>query len=138
MEYQISKESAQEQIDLLLNTSAVNVDDIESDILKNALKSSINVLINAIRRGLLEIAIDDDGNMKIIQILSRNNNKPITYKEMTGQAKIIMGKIADDNSYERAYTLLGYLSGLGIEAIRTFKEPDLGIAECLSAVFLGI
>ena len=116
----------------------VEIEDITDEATRNGLLSSLNVLKRAVRKGLLEISLSKTGDLKIIQNLQKNPGKNIEYKEMTGEAKIIMGKASDDNNYEKAYTLLGYLSGLGIDGIKKLKAIDLSIAECLSAVFLGI
>jgi hypothetical protein len=138
MEYKISEESAQIQIDILTGAGVVEIDDITDKATREGLLSSLNVLRRAVRMGLLEISLSEDGSLKIIQNLSRIPDKSINYKEMTGEAKLIMGKASDDNNYEKAYTLLGYLSGLGIDGVKQLKSVDLQIAECLSAVFLGI
>ncbi|MCK5219322.1 hypothetical protein KAR10_07365 [bacterium] len=137
-DYKISLESAQIQIDLLMDFGAVQVEDITSEVLRNAIKSSLNVLRRVIRRGLLEIVVDEKGDLKITQKLARSPETEIVYKEMDGQAKLTMGKVPDDNSYGRAYALLGYLSGLGSDGIARLKGLDLSVAECLGAVFLGI
>ncbi len=135
--YKISEESAQVQIDLLLDCGAVEIEDITSEDLKHAISSSLNVLRRAVRRGLLEIKIEN-GDTQIIQHLIKIPGKSITYKEMDGQAKIEMGKVTEDNPYYKAFALLGFLSGLGADGIAKLKGADLSLAESLSAVFLGI
>jgi hypothetical protein len=136
--YKISEESAQEQINIFTDAGMVEIDDITDHATREGLLSSLNVLKRAIMRGFLEVSLSKNGELKVIQNLQRNPDKTIEYKEMTGEAKIIMGKASDDNNYEKAYTLLGYLSGLGVDGIKKLRGIDLSIAECLSAVFLGI
>lgn len=138
MEYKLSESSAQKQIDILTNAGVVEIEDITDEATRNGLLSSLNILKRSVRKGLLEIGISKEGELKIIQNLQKGNGKSIEYKEVTGEAKLIMGKASDENNYEKAYTLLGYLSGLGIDGIKKLKGIDLSIAECLSAVFLGI
>lgn len=138
MEYKISEESAQKQIDALTDVGLVEIEDITDEATRNGLSSSLNVLKRAIMRGLLEVVISKEGELKITQILGKGKGKSIEYREMTGADKLLMGKASDNNPYEKAYTLLGVLSGLGIDGIKKLKGIDLSIAECLSAIFLGI
>jgi hypothetical protein len=138
MEYKISKESAQEQLALFVDSGVTELEDITDDAARKGIEVAHNGLRRAIRRGLLEISVDKEANLIIIQHLVRSTVKTITYKEMTGEAKLQMAKVANNDNYSRMYAILGYLSGLGIDAIKLLKGVDLSVAECLSAVFLAL
>jgi hypothetical protein len=135
----ISEENAEKQIALLTGDNII-YDSLEDSDLKEALENSLNVLKSAIMRGFVEIKLDKNQDIETIQYLQRPRGdvKEIKYKECDAEAKLYMGKHSNDNSYEKSYQLLGYLSGLGIDGIKKLRRPDDSIAECLSAVFLGI
>ncbi len=139
--YKLSEESAQEQIKLLSDMGLVNVEDVEPGAILHALLSSLNTLRSAIRVGALEIKVitkDNNKELQVVQYLTRIKEQSITYKEPDGQAMLYIGKIENDNNYERSYSLLGYLSGLGMDVFLKLRGLDKKIAECLSLVFLGV
>jgi len=129
----LSEESAQEQLNQLLDYYEIDFDDIPTDQ-KNSFDMIGKKLVKFIRQGRLEIKIED--GIQCIQTL-KNGSTVITYKELTGKAKTAMGTKSAEDGNGRIYALMGALSD-GEAAIMQLKGPDLSLAECLGAVFLAV
>ena len=132
-EMKLSEESAQEQLNQLLDYYEIDFTDIPTDQ-KNAFDMIGKKLVKFIRQGRLEIKIED--GIQCIQTL-RNGTTTIEYKELSGKAKSAMGTKSAEDGNGRIYALMGALSD-GEAAIIQLKGPDLSLAECLGAVFLAV
>lgn len=132
-DYKISEESARAQLDELYTYYEINFDDMP-DSLKDALKATDRKLVKAVRLGRIEIGSDGNGTIQVIQIL--RNGETLTYREIDGKAKVAMGGKDENDSYGKAYALMGSLSGVGEAGIQQLKSHDLSVVECLGTVFL--
>ena len=129
----LSEDSAQEQLNRLLDYYEIDFDDIPSDQAKS-FEMIGKKLVKFIRQGRLEIKTED--GIQCIQTL-RNGTTIITYKELNGKAKTAMGTKSAEDGNGRIYALMGALSD-GETMITELKGPDLSLVECLGAVFLAV
>jgi len=135
--YQFSEETAANELRALFDYYEIDLDEIEDETMRNAIKQGYDRLIKAVRLGRLTIVTDDKQGIVITQKL-RSSGTEINYREIDGAAKTAMaGKKADDH-YGKAYALLGHLSGLGENAIKSLKGVDLSLAEVLGLIFLSV
>jgi hypothetical protein len=129
--YKISGEVAQEEVRRLLDFYESDYTDLPEER-QRAVEEVLNGVEKGFRMGRLEIKEADDG-LHVIQHLK--NGSSLEYRPVTGKLKPKLDA-AGDGIYRRMYLLLGYLSGLGEDAIMNLKGPDLRLAEQLSALFL--
>jgi hypothetical protein len=127
----ISEESAQEQIKALCEHYDVNINDILKEQ-EFAVDQALSKLLIAFKAGRLEIK-DDDKGFSVIQYLKDGDT--ITYRELAGRDKARLGDIGD-NPIKYVHRLLGFLCGLGEDAIGKLTGPDLKAAEGLGQYFL--
>lgn len=134
--YKISEESALVQVRELLDFYRVDIDEIEDPQQQSSLALALNRLARAYRRGALE-NLHADGRFKIVQHLEAptGDAKEIVYDELQGKHKTAMDGLPAQAYVARQQTLLGSLSGLGADAIRSLRSVDLSTAECLAFVF---
>ena len=132
--YILSKDSAKNELQKMLDYYEIDIDEIEDKKLKDAIKSGYDRLIKAVRLGRLEVKTDNE--IKVIQTL-RNDTK-IEYREIDGKAKVQMAGKKEDDYYGKSYALMGSLSGLGENAISQLKGVDLSLAEVLGMIFLSV
>jgi hypothetical protein len=91
-------------------------------------------LVKALQKG--KLVFDDSDGFQVTQ--TTRTGTVIKYSEITARHKLQMTKLGGDDSIERLYALLGSMSGLGADAIKQLKGPDLPIAEGLAALFLDL
>ena len=132
-ESKVSAEAAREQLDVLYSYYEIDFDDMPEK-LGEALKATDRKLVKAVQKGRIEIGTDDNGIIKVTQHI--RNGEPLEYREIDGSAKIAMGGKDENDSYGKAYALMGSLCGLGETAITQLKSHDLSVVECLGTVFL--
>lgn len=131
--YIMSEESAEEQIEVLLEHYEVNFErkfEAGSDELLafNSLKSD---MVEGIRRG--KISFDDENGFAVVQKLQTGTI--IKYKELDGNSKVMMGKYKSHT--QKVYALLAAMSGdLDVLDIRLFKGPDNTRAELIGNFLL--
>jgi hypothetical protein len=111
------------------------IDEFENKDQQELFDSAKSKIVKAIIRGRLEIS-EVEGEFLIIQTTRKGQR--ITYREIDGQAKMESDKAGDGQNHGRIYSLLGYLSGDGQDAIKQLKGPDLSLAENLGAAFLAV
>ncbi len=127
--YVMSEESAEEQMDVLLDYYEVNPDKKypeDSDELKafNSLKAD---MVDGVRRG--KIYFEDDENGFII-IQKLKSGTPVKYYEIDGNSKVMMGKYI--NHTQKVYALLAAMTkDLDHLNIRKFKGPDSSRADLI-------
>jgi hypothetical protein len=92
-------------------------------------------ILRAIRRGLIEIGTDTDGNIKVTQNIAEDK---IDYAVIAGKHKVAMKDKSDTDNYGKIYALMGSLSGLGETAIQKLKGVDLGLVESLGGFYLQV
>ena len=134
--YILSKDSAENELNKMLDYYEIDIKEIEDKDLKRAILQGRDRLIKAVRLGRLKIDTTD-GQIKITQTL-RSNGDTIEYREIDGQAKAAMSGKSDGDNYGRAYALMGSLSGLGETAITKLKGVDLSLVEVLGLIFLSV
>lgn len=136
----ISKETAEGQIDFLMKYYDIDQDDIKNERQENIYDKTYRKLTKAIQEGLLEIKNEDETPI-VYQYLKKppqNMDPQIRYREISGQAKVAMKGIKEEDAYNRLYAFLGGLSGLGSNVFTKLKGRDLGIAEYLAWLFLQV
>lgn len=132
MKYKISKEVAEEQLNIFLDHYELDIDeDIASETSRDAVKSSVKRIIKGIRSGRVEITNDD--GLKIVQIVGEEK---LVYKPLDGKCKVLTDKY--DGNYAKIYALAGYLNDLGLEGMKNLKDLNLSIAESIGMLFLQI
>ena len=132
-EYKISVESAREQLDALYEYYEIDFDALPKDLGK-ALRATDLKLLKSVRLGRVEIGTDEKNIIKVVQNI--RDGEPLIYREIDGKAKLAMGNKDENDSYGKAYALMGSLCGLGETAIIQLKSHDLSVVECLGTVFL--
>lgn len=133
----ISKESAQQVFDGILDYYDIDFEDIVNDQGKEGAKTLQNKFIRAIMKGRVETNMSDDPKkgFQIIQHLS--TGKSITYNEYNATAAEESDK--GKGSSEMQYRLLASLAGKGIPYIKNssiFRGPDVKLAEYIAVIFL--
>ena len=131
LEYKLSAESAEAELDKLLEYYEIDIDDLPVESI-SGIKAVLKKMVKFIRLGRLEIKIED--GIQCIQTL-RDSEATITYKELTGKAKTAMGTKEMADQHGRIFALLGALSD-GEAVVLKLKGPDLSLAECLGGLFL--
>ena len=138
--YLLSEENAQKQVDLLFEWYGRKWETLDKDQ-QTALSSHCIALVNAIRKGHLEIKKDQD-ELKIHQTLLMGYSKlsdmaELNYKEVNAKAKRMIPDPSDDcNHYSRIYSLIQYLTGLSKAQFDSLRSEDLRVAEALGSLFL--
>jgi hypothetical protein len=134
--YKISAEVAREELDKLFDYYDLDPSDITDDKQLSAFEGAQAKLIKVMRLGRLEIVEE----CNIVQTLKNPGTDggavTVTYGELSGRAKMEMGKKSETDHHGRMYALLGSLSGLGDAGIAKLKGADLSVAECLGLVFM--
>lgn len=130
----ISREVAEEQLDLFLDYYDLEIDDFANEAMKEQFETSCNKLIKAIMKGHLEVKEDSD--LYVTQIL--RNGESMNYAVVSGKHKIAMKGKKDTDGYGKIYTLIGSITSLGETAISKLKGVDLSIAECLGFLYLQV
>lgn len=129
-EFQISKETAEKQLETLM-------DYYEIEAPEGAQKESFNQarakVVKAIRAGRLEITKDPSGALSIVQTVA--GNRQLVYAELVGTHRVEAGKV-EENGYERIYALVASMVSLPITAISGLGAKDLGAVEGLGLLFL--
>lgn len=133
----ISRESAEIQLNLLLDYYDLDKNDIEIEEGPEAVQTLINGLIRSIQKGRLEISLDTDGRLVISQHLKfpPGDIDVINYEIVGCKAKLAMDRVKSNKPVERQLTFMGSLSGLGREGIAKLVGVDMGTMERLSTLF---
>lgn len=132
--FKLSVESAKNELNKMIEYYEIEIDEIEDENLKKGIQQSYDRAIQAVRRGRLQIKIEN--GIKIIQTTKKG--EIVEYREIDGDAKSAMDGHPAEAYYRRAYALLGALSGLGETAIKKMKGVDLSLAEVLGLLFLAV
>lgn len=132
-EFILSHDAARDQIDIFLDYYDIDLDDLPEKQAE-AVEASVTRIIKGIRRGKVEIKEED--SLTITQHL--RNDKTIIYGEISGRSKIAMGGKRENDHHGRMYALCGSLTGLGEAGILKLKGADLGLCECIGALFLQV
>lgn len=136
-EYKLSQESAWAELRKLIDFYEINLQNIALENGEDAFKTLQNVILDNIRRGVIEID-DSDNTLKVTQHLKRppGDVKEIVYGEMTGKQRLAAEK-AKGGGYQKACAYLGSLSGLGADAFELLKQVDWKVADALLTYFLA-
>lgn len=144
MDFKLSEEVAQEQLNLLLEFYAIEVADVqdlqayyaEDDAVQKAIRGSCDRLKRFIRMGLLEIT--DENGLTVIQRLRCpvGEMSAVSYRIIDGMAKQEMRHARENDFYGKIYYLMGALSKTPANVIAKFRAVDSSVVECLGAVFL--
>lgn len=135
--YKLSADTAKAELEKLFDYYELDIDEIEDETMRNAIRQGYERLVKAVRLGRLEIGADDKNGIQVMQTLRRGGD-PIIYREIDGNAKTAMAGKKTDDHYGKAYALLGSLSNLGETAIKNLKGVDLSLAEVLGLIFLSV
>lgn len=133
-ESKISIENANEILKRLTDYYEIDIEAIEDEKLKTAIKQGYDRAIQAIMKGRLQVK--NENGLKVIQ--TTKSGQVVEYREIDGNAKAAMDGHPSEAYYRRAYALLGALSGLGETAIKNMKGVDLSLAEVLGMLFLAV
>lgn len=133
---QISLESAERQMDELLDYYEIEKEHIVNEHGKDAIQTIYNRLVGSIQNGRLEIKQTEEG-LLIIQHLKHapGDVSSITYHEITAEAKLAMDGHGDNKGFTKMHALMGALSKLGPSAMKQLRGVDQGIMERLALVF---
>lgn len=138
-DYLLSEESATEQLVDLLTYYDIDVvrltagDSKEERQAASGLEKSLDSVVDAIRRGVLEVKRDDVGKLTVIQKLKGGSE--LTYAEVAAKHKLAMERFDANAGYSRIYAFMGALCGIGKTGIEKLPPQDLGIVEVLGTVF---
>ena len=133
----ISEESANEQLETLMNFYDIDKDDIEIEEGPEAVQTLINGLIRAIRKGRLEIKTDSDSQLLVTQHLQHapGDVSTIEYKVVGQIARLAMDRVKSTKEQERMCAFMGSLSGLGVQGISSLVGADMGTMNRLATLF---
>jgi hypothetical protein len=148
----ISKEVAQDQLKRLLDFYLIELDDVdetedgvkkveslykkEEDDAEKATKSACSRLLRYIQHGLVEVTDENGLTVKQHLRFPIGNLETLTYKVVTGNAQREMRHAADNDIVGKICCLMGALSNVSGDTLRKFSGPDIGVLQCLGAVFL--
>jgi len=138
--YILSKEAAEEQLDLFLDYYGIDLEDEDDKDVLRANRSTKKKIIRAIRKGLIEVKELDDTievHQKLVKTYPRLES-PIKYFEPTGRSKIGMKDSENTDVFGKIYALLAGMSKEGKEKFLNLKGVDLSVAESLGLLFLDI
>lgn len=132
---QLSEEVANDQLQIFFDYYDIEVE-TGTEEQKKAIETAQRKLSRAIQKGLLTIT--DENGVTVIQTLlyPPGECSTLTYKKISGQSRLAMKD--KGNEYTKMYSLLGYLSGLPINAIAKLEGQDLSTAEYLAVLFLAV
>ncbi len=132
----LSEESADKQVDMFCEYYDIDRSEC-AESQAEAVETSIKKISKAIRRGTVEISLNDDEDIIVTQTipLKDESETKIVYGALSGKNKKAMSKQED---YGKIYALLGSLSGLGDTAISKLKGAHLSVAECIGMLFLQV
>jgi len=138
----LSEESAEEQLAIFLDHYNIYPDNYVTKGEEVVYLSCCKKLIRAIRSGKLEIEKTD--KLKIIHTC--DGGSKLEYAEISNEAKLVdLGaKEAEEQetmsaAVSRRYSsVMGYLCGMGYDAMKKLKGDDIGIMESLGFLLLGL
>ena len=142
----ISEESAREQLGMFFDYYEIdpaNVGGGENS--QEIFESTVDRMVDAIRKGRVEIKENDDG-LIVVQTLKKIKKvkdgeatvSVLEYKEISGAAKDAMKHKKETDHYGRIHAMLGYLSGAGEAAIKSLRGVDMSVSECIGVLFLKV
>jgi hypothetical protein len=139
----ISKDNAAKQLKRLFDFYEVDIDDYEGikvkgTNVKKALGFAKKKLFKAIRKGRIEIGVDDLKRLSIIQHLTGayKTLKTIEYKPLRLEDKNVMGNEDSENDNAQMYALLASMSRTDPDIFKALEGVDGTTAECLGSFFL--
>ena len=143
----ISEESARESLGLFFDYYEIDATNVGGgENAQEAFDSTIDRLADAIRKGRVEIEETESG--LVVRQTLKNRAKTgtqdagstavIEYKEISGAAKDAMKHKKESDNYGKIHAMLGYLSGLGENAIKGLRGVDMSISECIGVLFLKV
>lgn len=133
----ISRESAEAQLEVLLDYYDIDKNDIEIEEGPEAVQTLINGLVRSIQGGRLEISLDANNKLVVRQYLkfAPGDVDEITYGIVGCNAKLAMDRVKSNKPVERQLAFMGSLSGIGREGIGRLVGVDMGTMERLSTLF---
>lgn len=134
-DYKLSEDSAIELVQKLFELYDFDIEGEEDEDVKKLKMTTAKNLVEYFRLGHLELKEDTS---TIIQNLKYpvGDSPLIEYPEVRGKHKRAMDKYKQDELYGKAFSLLGSVSSLGIEAFDALKKYDSKVAESLGMLFL--
>jgi predicted PilT family ATPase len=144
LEPKIGPDAAQAQLDMFLEYYEIDLEDIENEKAQQAMQTSINKLKKAIRKCRAEIKLEGDSLVVVQQLkkaIDRSNGprlESVTYKELSGQAKIRLKDREENDNYGQVYALMGGLCGEPDSTMLMFKGVDLATMEAIASIFLAV
>lgn len=139
----ISEESARKQLDVFFDYYEIDPDNIGGgENTQEIFESTVDRIVDAIRKGRVEI-VENENGLIVRQILKHilsgdSKSKNIDYKEISGAAKDAMKHKKETDHYGRIHAMLGYLSGIGENSIKSLRGVDMSISECIGVLFLKV
>jgi hypothetical protein len=129
MDNLISEESAEEQLDKLIEFYDVDMEDLgKTDKRRKKIRRK---LVKAISQGQIEI--EDSPNDFIVKQKLRDGTQ-FVYHEISGTAKVQMDKY--EGQHEKLYGLLAVMAKKPFLQLEKLTGKDLSIAEYLALIFL--
>ncbi len=132
--YKLSKDAAQAVIQKIFDYYEIDIKEIEDKEQQKFIRMNYDRLVKAARLGRLEVSTDK--GIVITQHI-RDRDETVTYKEITGAAKIATAGKDKDDFYGRIYAVQGSITGLGEDGILRMSGVDLSLCEVLGAIFLS-
>jgi len=131
--FKIGSDAARAQLDMLYAYYEIDFDELPKEQ-GNALKATDLKLLKSVRLGRIEIGVNSNNVITVVQ--NTRNGEQLVYREIDGKAKVAMGNKGENDSYGKAYALMGSLCGVGEAGVTQLKSHDLSVVECLGTVFL--
>jgi len=136
----LSKEDAEKQLQILLDYYEIEIDDIKVTEAKNGLEQTIDKTIKHIRRGRLEIKLDE--KLSVVQTMQQGKggevSETIPYGILKGETKMAMRDKKGEDFHGRLYAMMASLGNIGENDIKKFEGLDLSVVECLGALYLNV
>lgn len=143
----ISEDSAREQLGIFFDYYEIDPSNVGGgENAQEIFESTVDRIIDAVRKGRVEIIESENGlvirqTLKHVRAGAKQGDSAITtidYKEISGAAKDAMKHKKETDHYGRIHAMLGYLSGIGENSIKSLRGVDMSISECIGVLFLKV
>ena len=132
--YLIGEEPALDQLAIMIDYYDLDVSDLSDEDKENS-EVVYNNLIDAIRRGKIEIKLNEKSVPVLSQILE--SGQRLDYVNNIANARANLD-FKDQKHFKSNYQFAGALCGIGEDGIRGLDRKDSKIAEYVSTFFLKL
>jgi hypothetical protein len=144
----ISKENAQEQLDLFFDWYDIDFEEMYEAAIQGengaTIRAAKNKLIKAIRQGRIEVKeVSNDKGETSLELHQKLDcpifdKNVLVYKEITGSIRASAKADPKANDTKKMYQLLGSITGEGAEIFLRLRRADIGLTDMIGFLFLMV